>query len=267
MVAQTAKPEVWVIVDDGSKDRTPEIIRRYAAGNSFIKLVENGRRSARQTGIAEVLAFNRGLEEVKNLDYDCVVKLDGDLSFEPGYFAGLVAHFAANPKLGIASGVYLEPDGADWKEISMPPYHAAGASKMVRRKCFKEIDGFIPQRGWDTVDEIRAVARGWETTHFPELRMKHWKPEGTGMGLLRTSYMHGEIYYRTCGSKLFLILKTLRRLAGRPFVCGGLAMIWGYLHAMIKRSEPLVNETEGRCYRALLNGRLAGKLKRLLPIG
>ena len=90
----------------------------------------------------------------------------------------------------------------------MPHYHAAGASKAVRRECFENIGGFITQRGWDTVDEIRARSRGWETTHFADLKMKHWKPEGTGMGLLRTSCMHGEIYYRTGGSRPVLYLKS-----------------------------------------------------------
>ncbi len=260
MVQQTLKPLVWVVVDDGSSDQTPELVKKYADTNDFVKLLKNERRSARQTGIAEVLAFNAGLEQVKQLDYDCVVKLDGDLSFEADYFEKLLARFKDNPKLGIASGVYLEEHGNGWKEISMPSYHASGASKVVRIKCWEDIGGFIAMRGWDTVDEIRAMARGWETTHFHELKMKHWKPEGVGMGMLRTCYMHGEIYYRTGGGKRFFVLKVINRLRSRPFILGGLAMFWGYLRTMLKRRELLVSKEEARCYRALLNRRLAGKV-------
>lgn len=259
MARQTVKPICWFIVDDGSSDQTPAIIQRYADQHSFIKLIRSAKRSARQTGIAEVLAFNAGYEMARQLDYDCVVKLDGDLNFEADYFERLLAKFQANPKLGIASGVYLEIHNGKEIEISMPFYHAAGASKVIRKQCFEAINGFVSQRGWDTVDEIKAMARGWETTHFTELKMQHLKPEGTGMGLLRTCFMHGEIYYRTRGGLLFFCIKVLHRLIYRPYLSGGAAMFWGYVNATLRRKERLVDEAEGRCYRALLNARLLGK--------
>lgn len=262
MAAQTVKPVLWVVADDGSSDASPDLVQTYAAANSFIKLVRNEKRSPRQTGIAEVLAFNQGLQHVKDVEYDCIVKLDGDLSFEPDYFERLLKEFERNPKLGIASGVYLEDRGAGWMEVSMPSYHACGASKMVRRKCWEDIEGFIAMRGWDTVDEIRAMARGWETTHFADAKLKHWKPEGVGMGMLKTCYMHGEIYYRTGGGMMFFALKVLNRLRHAPILTGGLAMFWGYLHALLKRRESLVSAEEARCYKKLLNDRLFGRLNK-----
>lgn len=259
MARQTVKPICWFIVDDGSTDQTPAIIERYAAEHSFIKLIRNAKRGPRQTGIAEVLAFNVGFEIARKLDYDFVVKLDGDLNFEADYFERLLNHFQANPKLGIASGIYLELHDGKEIEIAMPSYHAAGASKVIRKECFEAINGFVSQRGWDTVDEIKAMARGWETTHFTELKMQHLKPEGTGMGLRRTCFMHGEIYYRTRGGLLFFALKVLNRLARPPYLLGGLYMFWGYVNATLRRKERLVDEAEGRCYRALLNARLFGR--------
>lgn len=259
MAKQTQKPLCWFVIDDGSSDRTPELIQKYAEAHSFIKLIRNAKRSPRQTGIAEVLAFNVGYELARKLDFDCLVKLDGDLNFEADYFERLLAKFAANPQLGIASGVYRELYDGQWVEISMPSYHAAGASKMVRRPCFEAIGGFVSQRGWDTVDEIKAMAKGWETTHFTELKIQHLKPEGTGMGLLRTCFMHGEIYYRTRGGLVFFILKVLRRMTRGPVLLGGLSMFWGYVCATFGRKERLVDAAEGRCYRTLLNRRLFGK--------
>jgi biofilm PGA synthesis N-glycosyltransferase PgaC len=266
MVSQTVKPVCWIIVDDGSSDRTPEIIERYQADHPFIRLVRNPRGQPRQPGSAVIRAFNRGYEVAKDLEYDLIVKLDCDLSFEPDYFEKLVGKFSAEPKLGIASGVYFEaPDGAQWNEVSMPSYHACGASKVMRRECFEQIGGFLPARGWDTVDEIRAMARGWRTGHFRELRMKHWKLEGSGIGPWRTNLMHGEIYYLTGGSKLFFLLKLLHRLRSRPFLIGGVALFWGYVRTMFKQKQRLVTDVEARCYRALLNGRITGRLKALLP--
>jgi poly-beta-1,6-N-acetyl-D-glucosamine synthase len=262
MVRQTILPLRWIIVDDCSSDRTPEIVQSYAAEHSFISLLRFDRRGQRQTGIAEIVAFNHGFSSLADSAYDYIVKLDADLAFNSDYFERLLARFAQQPRLGIASGVYQELQGERWAAIEMPFYHAAGASKVLRKQCFEDIGGFIVQRGWDTVDEIRAMARGWQTTHFPELEMRHLKPEGTGMGMLRTCFMHGEIYQRTRGSWLFFSLKIADRLRRRPFITGALAMVLGYLNAALRGRQPLVTAEEGRCYRALLSRRIWNLLGR-----
>lgn len=259
MVAQTQKPLAWFVVNDGSGDKTAEIIESYARDHDFIRLIHNPREGLRETGIAEVLAFNAGLRMAKEIEADCIVKLDGDLSFEPDYFERLMREFASNNKLGIASGIYAEDIGTGWNDVLMPSYHAAGASKVVRSECFDAIGGFIAERGWDTVDEIRAMALGWETKHFKDIRMKHWKPEGSGMGMLHTCVMHGEIYRRTGGGLFFFLGKVINRLRKTPYILGGTAMAWGYLRAVVTRRELLVTKNEARHYRARLRARLAGK--------
>jgi hypothetical protein len=146
----------------------------------------------------------------------------------------------------------------------MPAYHAAGACKVIHRRCFEEIDGFIVGAGWDTVDEIRAMTRGWKTLHFTDLQMKHHKPEGSGIGAIKTGIMHGEIYYLTGGSKLFFLIKVIHRIGTKPYVSGALALLRGYFKAMRERKTPLVTEAEARCYKSLLHGRLLGQAKSLL---
>lgn len=263
MSRQDVKPVLWVIVDDGSRDRTLKIIERYRDSHPFIRLVHHTHAGVRKTGAPVVRAFNYGYAIARGVPHDFVVKLDGDMSFGPDYFKRLLAAFAEDRTLGIASGVYFEPGkSGKWREISMPAYHAAGACKVMRRECFEQIGGFVPEAGWDTVDEIRAMARGWRTTHFRDLHMKHYKPEGTGIGRLKTYRMHGEIYFRTGGGFLFFMFKVLKRLGEKPFVIGALALLHGFLNAGLKRKKPLVTENEALCYSNLLNGRLHDQLKR-----
>jgi poly-beta-1,6-N-acetyl-D-glucosamine synthase len=262
---QTLKPVLWIIVDDGSKDSTVTIVNRYADSYPFIRLVRNPNSGVRQTGSAVIRAFNFGCQSIGETEHAFIVKLDCDLSFGPDYFENLLEKFTEDPKLGIASGVYFEQDKTGvWNQVTMPAYHAAGACKVIRKACFEAIGGFIAAAGWDTVDEIRAMAKGWKTTHFADRGMKHHKPEGSGIGAIKTSVMHGEIYYLTGGSLFFFLLKVLHRLKSKPYGVGALALVRGYLKAFLSRKTPLVTKTEARCYRSLLNGRLLAQAKNLL---
>jgi len=263
VIAQSHRPLRWVIVDDGSTDRTPQILRTYTRGWEWITVVSTGSRE-RRLGSAEVLAFQRGLAEIDPaLPYEFIVKLDADLRLPTDYFSRLLGRMAAEPQLGIASGVYCEQARDDWKPVDMPQYHAAGASKVVRRQCFDEIGGFVARKGWDTVDEIRAGVRGWRTGHFDDIRFRHLKPEGAAMGRLRTHRFHGEIYYQTGGGLAFMLAKAAHRMVtARPPVLGGLAMLWGYLLPLLARHERLVTRAEARHYRAMLNRRLLAPLGR-----
>lgn len=268
VVRQTLRPILWIIVDDGSSDRTPEIVNRYVQVYPFIKLVHNSGAGIRQPGSGVIRAFNHGCASMGEVDYDYIVKLDGDLSFEMDYFEKLFEKFLQDNRLGIASGIYLEIDkSGSWKEVPMPHYHAAGASKVLRRECFQSIGGFIVAAGWDTVDEIRAMTRGWKTGHFPDLQMRHHKLEGSGIGIIRTSLMHGKIYYLTGGSKLFLLLKIIHRMTTKPYVLGALALSWGYLKAMLSGRSLLVTRREALFYQALLRERLWNQVSSLFGQG
>ena len=264
VLRQTARPSKWVIVDDGSRDRTPSIVDKYSRRFDWITVLTLARESGRDPGSAIIRAFEAGYRLVQDVDFDFVVKLDCDLDFAPDYFQRLIDKFHQDSALGIASGTYLEKSNSRWLKVPMPAYHAAGASKVVRAKCFREIGGFIPSPGWDTIDEIRALMKGWKTRHFEELSFYHLKDEGSGIGFARTSFMHGEIHYLAGGGPLFFLLKFLHRLVfGRPFLLGGIAMLLGYLKPLISGRQRLVTRTEASFYRHLLNKRIARGLAKL----
>ncbi len=263
MTSQKTPPVVWLVVDDASTDDTAAIIKDCESRYPWVRYLFHPGDAKRKTGSAEIHAFDYGFKTLAGLEFEFIVKLDGDLRFDENYFENLLSRFSDHGKLGIASGIYLEESGQAWEPVHMPGYHAAGASKVVRRECFAQIGGFIAQRGWDTIDEIRAQAKGWDTLHFPDIPFFHLRKEGTGMGQLHTSAMHGEIFYRSGGSLVFFIFKALHRmLRGKPFVLAGTAMMFGYFRALLRRQEMLVNPMEARTYRRLLNHRLRGGLKR-----
>jgi poly-beta-1,6-N-acetyl-D-glucosamine synthase len=259
VIGQSLRPRMWIVVDDGSRDATPEILTRYAEQCTWIKSLSLARAGERKPGSAVIRAFMAGYELIKNDQFDFVVKLDCDLQIPEEYFETLIGRFQADPELGIASGIYMEESRQTWRPVNMPKYHAAGCSKMVRAQCFREIGGFITNRGWDTVDEIRAQAMGWKTCHFEDIALRHLKTEGTGIGSRRTNLMLGQIYYLTGGGTPFFLLKCVHRLIfGRPIFLGGITMFLGFLQAYLKGEPRLVTEVEAVRYRRLLNERVVG---------
>lgn len=264
IVSQTIKPSLWIIVDDCSRDRTVSIIEQYCHQHPWIKLIRTDKEQARQPGTPVINAFKRGYHLVQNEPHDFIVKLDCDLRLNPDYFERLIAEFANDKKLGIASGIYLEETPQGWVPITMPPYHAAGASKMVRNECFRQIGGFIPAKGWDTIDEIKAQCQGWETKHFADNQFYHLRIEGSGIGIIKTSMMHGEIYYATGGGFVFLVFKVIHRMIyGKPFFISGALMLFGFLKSFVLRKKRLVSEQEANHYKRLLNQRVTSGIKNL----
>src|SRR6187549_3251004 len=77
MGAQTLPPEKWVIVDDGSTDRTAEIVEGYLARYPWIELVRRPPHLERSFA-GKVHAFNAGFERVQSLEFDVIGNLDGD---------------------------------------------------------------------------------------------------------------------------------------------------------------------------------------------
>src|SRR6266516_1491197 len=112
MSAQTFLPERWIIVDDGSSDRTPDIIQGYARRFPWIELVQRLPRLDRSFA-GKVHAFNAGLEHVQSVPFDIIGNLDADLSFESDYLQFLIGKFAADPRLGVAGTPFTEDDGYD----------------------------------------------------------------------------------------------------------------------------------------------------------
>ena len=71
---QTVRPIKWVIVSDGSTDGTDEIVRKYAAQQSWIELVRMPERRERHFA-GKVHAFNAGYAKVRGLDYEALGSL------------------------------------------------------------------------------------------------------------------------------------------------------------------------------------------------
>lgn len=253
---QTIQPAEWVIVDDGSSDRTGEIIDQYAARFPWIRAVHRLNRGFRKSGGGVMEAFYDGYHELRFKEWDFIVKLDGDLSFVSGYFERCFAHFQGDPQLGIGGGEIHHDISGKLKLEANPRFHVRGATKIYRKPCWEAIGGLWPAAGWDTIDEVKANMLGWKTYSFPELHLLHHRFTGTEEGLLRDRIKHGLACYISGYHPLYVAAKCVARLPQRPYITGSAAIMYGFLKAYFTRPPRL----EDRSYLSYVRGQ---QLRRL----
>jgi hypothetical protein len=256
VVNQTIVPIEWVIVDDGSSDRTGAIADEYAAKYPWIHVVHRENRGFRKSGGGVMEAFYAGFGILRSKSWDYIVKLDGDLGFSSDYFEKCFAHFDRDPKLGIGGGDIVHDIEGTMKVEENPRFHVRGATKIYKRECWDAIGGLFPATGWDTIDEVKANMLGWATYAFPELRLHHHRFTGSEDGLFRDRVKHGVACYVSGYHPLFVAASCLRRLTKKPRVTGSIGMMYGFLKSHFTR-PPRLND---RSYFAYIRGQ---QLRRL----
>jgi glycosyltransferase involved in cell wall biosynthesis len=276
---QREKPARWVIVDDGSKDATPEIITEYAARFPWIRVIRRPDRGDRKLGGGVIDAFYTGCDSIDPGAFDYVCKLDLDLDLPPGYFAGLMDRMEAEPRIGTCSGKpYFLQRGAPDADVQFPltdlshfvsemagDANSAGMIKFYRTACFHQIGGFVREVMWDGIDGHRCRQLGWIATSWddPEFRFVHLRPMGTSHKNWWTGRVrHGFGQYFMGTTPVYMLVSAAYRMTRPPLVIGGLAMLHGYFKSMISRNPRYGDDEFRRFLRryqwaCLIKGRAA----------
>ncbi len=264
VIAQTTPPALWIIVDDGSTDATPEILAEYAARHDWIRVISKPDRGRRAVGPGVVEAFRFGLEHVDLDTVGFICKLDLDLDLPPEYFAILLERMRDNPRLGSASGKpYFRDDSGRLVSEKCGDEMSVGMTKFYRVACFREIGGFVQEVMWDAIDCHKSRQLGWTVRSWdePGLRFEHLRPMGSSeKGVLTGRARHGYGQHYMGSDPLFFAATAAYRMAHPPYVIGGLAMLWGYAAAWA-RGAPRHGDDELRAFirgyqrRALLRGK------------
>ena len=242
VVNQTVPPDLWVIVDDGSTDATPQILAEYEARYPFIRVIQRQNRGQRRVGGGVVEAFNEGWAVAAPYNHDFLTKLDMDLELPLGYFERLLALMAADPRLGTVSGkaYYPGPSNKDESfEGELISEHigddvSLGMTKFWRRECFDEIGGLVPQVLWDGIDCYKARMLGWKaySVDEPALRFLHLRPMGSSdKGIITGRIRLGTGQWMMGSSPVFVLASAVHRARHRPFIIGAAATLWGWAKA------------------------------------
>jgi biofilm PGA synthesis N-glycosyltransferase PgaC len=250
VVRQTVTPAKWIIVDDGSTDDTPAILKEYAAKYSWIQILRREDRGKRAVGPGVIDAFYAGLEQAALTDYPFLCKFDLDLDIPPRYFELLLQRMADQPRLGTCSGKPYFPDPATGKLVSEKcgDEMSVGMTKFYRTACFQDIGGFVREVMWDGIDCHRCRMKKWIAVSWdePDLRFIHLRPMGSSQQSIWVGRMrHGFGQYFMGTGLAYMTASSLFRMAHPPFVLGGLAMWWGYVRSALQ-GKPRYNDLEFR---------------------
>ena len=238
MVAQTMPPVKWIIVSDGSTDKTDEIVLGYAAKHSWIELLRMPERRERHFA-GKVYAFNAGYDRIKALDFAIVGNLDADVSFEPQLFEFLIGKMEQNPRLGLAGAPFRE-GGFQYDYRYSNIENVWGGCQLFRKECYEQIGGYMPLKGGciDHVAVLSSRYHGWETRTFPEYVCDHHRTMGTAQqGQLKAKFRVGVKDHSVGNHPLWEFVRALYQMKYPPLLFGGVALGLGYVWAMISGKE------------------------------
>jgi glycosyltransferase involved in cell wall biosynthesis len=237
VASQSVRPVRWVIVNDGSTDRTREIVESRAEALDFIRVINlptGPRNFARKA-----LAFAQGLSSLGDLEYDFIGNLDADIALQPDYYEQMLGEFGRNPRLGIAGGVIYTRIGERFLTSDESEHSVAGAVQLFRKECFRAVGGYVPLEhgGIDAVAEIKARMLGWEVRKFLGHKVFEQRRTGTAQaGALTARVREGRRFHSLGYGLMFYLLRSAYRIMDPPVIIGSLAALYGYLGSYLRRA-------------------------------
>jgi len=210
LAQQDGRPFEVIAVDDGSVDRSPEILARHAAANR-IRVVKNAARGA-------AAAMNQGIREAR---HPVVCLVDQDVVLHQGWLRELTA-VLKEPRVAAAQGRFVVDPGApavarvaamDLEDRYAAleggrTTHVCTGNSAYRAAALREVGLFDESfgYGYDNDMSYRLAEAGYELRFCPQATSVHKWRETLG-GYLRQQYGQGY-------GRLDLVAKHPRRAAG-----------------------------------------------------
>lgn len=245
LLTQTYTAKELILVDDGSTDKSAEIAASLVKKHKSIRLIKTDSSSVHEPGEKVIRAFNRGFL-VLSESWDVVCKFDADVIFPSNYLENLAKAFEMDANLGMFSGVLTIEKRGVWELENISTQHVRGPVKAYRKSCFTAIGGLRPALGWDTLDELLALYRGFAVQTDSTLHVKHLRP--TGFQHNRSAAKaKGEVFYSLGYGVILGMLASIKWVQKQRGSLAGVLL--GFFSAWLKRKPKLVTKKQGKYIR------------------
>lgn len=261
---QSVKPDLLLVLADGSSDGSDVMVEQYAVRHSWIELARLSDRGFDLVGQGVAQVLNHGLSLIAERPSEFLAKLDADVRLPPRYFERILEEFARDPRLGMASGHPFTYEGGRRILERHGDRFPSGTARVYRRCRLEEVGSWVNSVGWDTVDILRMRMRGMEVRVLHDLEYHHVRRMGTRNGYVDGMLRDGRNAYLTGYAPWFLFLRAVFNGAYRPYALRTLCMLAGYFSAMRARLPRVVTPEEMRFHRRLHRERFI-KLRPLQP--
>ena len=178
-----------VVVDDGSTDRTPELLGSFDAGDVPF-------RAVRAEGRGPARARNEGIRHARG---SIVCMVDDDAVPEPGWLRALLRPFETPGVVGAEGRVV--PSGDDYGPLGMSPVNERGGVYLTcnmayRRDVLLRVGGFdegFPFPAFEDTDLAAAVRRHGRIAWAPDAVVHHPRRRWTLARALREVRFYGAL--------------------------------------------------------------------------
>jgi glycosyltransferase involved in cell wall biosynthesis len=239
--SQTIRPVLWIIMDDGSTDNTPSIIKEAKEKYDWIQSIElKGRK--RDLGLHLSGVMKKGFDhavlycEERGLEYNFLGNVDGDLTLDKTFFENLMNEFKKDPRLGIASGGTKNIIGSRTVHAKISLDEPSGGHMLIRRECFEECGGIPISYSVDSVLKAKARLRGWKTGRFERNIATEIRDVGAAEGYWRGNIIFGKGEYYINYNPIHVLIKGIIYSLRKPHY-RGIAYTLGYFSCIIGRKK------------------------------
>ncbi|SEG37657.1 Glycosyltransferase involved in cell wall bisynthesis [Halpernia humi] len=236
-----------VVVNDGSTDKTQEIVENFIVSNLKFK-IQNLKLSAHEPGAKVVQTFYKGLNEIDLKDFDIICKFDADIIFPENYLEKINEVYVQNPKAGMVSGLVFIEKNNEWIfENLSSKNHVRGPIKSYRKKCFEDMNGLRAVLGWDNIDVMLAKMYDWETVTIKDLWVKHLRPTAFKYKKQKAQKL-GEYFYNIGLSFPLMLISSAKSSFKNKSISEFFMIIKSFLN---QKNEMILNKKEIQFIRKL----------------